>query len=58
MKAQTITVPSSVTKRGMQQYVIAEAERIEKKFKYGVEESHCTSLLVNQISVIADFRCV
>lgn len=39
MKAQTITVPSSVPKRGIQQYVMAEAERIEKKFKYGVEES-------------------
>ena len=35
MKAQTITVPSSVPKRGIQQYVMAEAERIEKKFKYG-----------------------
>ena len=42
MKAQTITVPSSVTKRGIQQYVMAEAERIEKKFKYGVEESDQT----------------
>ena len=34
MKAQTITVPSSVPKRGIQQYVMAEAERIEKKSKY------------------------
>ena len=34
MKAQTITVPSSVPKRGIQQYVMAEAERIEKKLKY------------------------
>ena len=42
MKAQTITVPSSVPKRGIQQYVMAEAERIEKKFKYGVEESEQT----------------
>ena len=42
MKAQTITVPSSVPKRGIQQYVMAEAERIEKKFKYGVEESDRT----------------
>ena len=42
MKAQTITVPSSVPKRGIQQYVRAEAERIEKKFKYGVEESDQT----------------
>ena len=37
-----ITVPSSVPKRGIQQYVMAEAERIEKKFKYGVEESDQT----------------
>ena len=35
MKTQTITVPSSVPKRGIQQYVMAEAERIEKKFKIG-----------------------
>ena len=42
MKAQTITVPSTVPKRGIQQYVMAEAERIEKKFKYGVEESDQT----------------
>ena len=42
MKAQTITVPSSVPKRGIQQYVMAEAERIEKKFKYGVEEGNQT----------------
>ena len=42
MKAQTITVPSSVPKRGIQQYVMAKAERIEKKFKYGVEESDQT----------------
>ena len=42
MKAQTITVPSSVPKRGIQQYVMAEAEHIEKKFKYGVEESDQT----------------
>ena len=42
MKAQTVTVPSSVPKRGIRQYVMAEAERIEKKFKYGVEESDQT----------------
>ena len=42
MKAQTITVPSSVPKRGIQQYVMAEAERLEKKFKYGIEESDRT----------------
>ena len=42
MKAQTITVPSYVPKRGIQQYVMAEAERIEKKFKYGIEESDQT----------------
>ena len=42
MKAQTITVPPEVPKRGIQQYVMAEAERIEKKFKYGVEESDQT----------------
>ena len=48
MKAQTITVPSSVPKRGIQQYVMAEAERIEKKFKYGVEESDQTHLTVRR----------
>ena len=38
MKAQTITVPSSVPKRGIQQYVMADAERIEKKFKYALKK--------------------
>ena len=47
MKTQTITVPSSVPKRGIQQYVMAEAERIEKKFKYGVEESNQTRPTLN-----------
>ena len=42
MKAQTITVPPEVPKRGIQQYVMAEAERIEKKFKYGIEENDQT----------------
>ena len=42
MKAQTITVPPEISKRGIQQYVMAEAERIEKKFKYGIEESDQT----------------
>ena len=42
MKAQTITVPPEVPKRGIQQYVMAEAERLEKKFKYGIEESDRT----------------
>ena len=42
MRAQTITVPPEVPKRGIQQYVMAEAERIEKKFKYGIEESDQT----------------
>ena len=41
-ESNRITVPSSVPKRGIQQYVMAEAERIEKKFKYGVEESDQT----------------
>ena len=30
MKAQTITVPSSVPKRGIQQYVMAEASALRK----------------------------
>ena len=49
MKAQTITVPSSVPKRAIQQYVMAEAERIEKKFKYGVEESDQTAVFNQQL---------
>lgn len=44
MKAQTITVPTEVPKRGIQQYVMAEAERIEKKFKYGIEENDQTHI--------------
>ena len=42
MKAQTITVPPEVPKCRIQQYVMAEAERIEKKYKYGIEESDQT----------------
>ena len=45
MKAQTITVPSSVPKRGIQQYVMAEAERIEKKFKYGIIKQNVDGIL-------------
>lgn len=43
MKAQTINVPCEVPKRGIQQYVMAEAERQEKRFKTGIEESENTT---------------
>lgn len=46
MKAQTISVPQEVTKRGIHQYVMAEAERLEKHFKTGIEEGRSTTFEV------------
>ena len=37
-KAMTITVPQSVPKRGIQQYVAHEAEEFERQVKYGFSE--------------------
>lgn len=43
MKSCTIDVPESVPKRGIQQYVAAEAERLEKRFRYGFEQDERTT---------------
>ena len=37
-KAKTIHVPDSVPKRGIEQYVYHEAERLERLFKQGYSE--------------------
>ena len=42
MQALTITVPREVSKRGIQQYVMAEAERLEKRFRTGIDQSENT----------------
>ena len=42
MRARTITVPREVSKRGIQQYVMAEAERMEKRFRTGIDQSENT----------------
>ena len=36
------TVPREVSKRGIQQYVMAEAERLEKRFRTGIDQSENT----------------
>ena len=36
------TVPKEVPKRGIQQYVMAEAERLEKRFRTGIDQSENT----------------
>ena len=42
MQARTITVPKELAKRGIQQYVMAEAERLEKRFRTGIDQSENT----------------
>ena len=42
MQARTITVPKEVAKRGIRQCVMAEAERLEKRFRTGIDQSENT----------------
>ena len=42
MQARTIDVPKEIPKRGIKQYVYAEAERLEKRFRTGIDESENT----------------
>ena len=42
MQARTVDVPKEVPKRGIQQYVMAEAERLEKRFRTGIDQSENT----------------
>ena len=41
-QARTIDVPKEIPGRKIKQYVYAEAERLEKRFKYGIEEDERT----------------
>ena len=42
MQARTIDVPKEIPKRSIRQYVYAEAERLEKRFRTGIDESENT----------------
>ena len=42
MRARTVDVPNEVPKRGIQQFVMAEAERLEKRFRTGIDQSENT----------------
>ena len=42
MQARTIDVPKVIPKRSIRQYVYAEAERLEKRFRTGIDESENT----------------
>ena len=42
MQARTVDVPKEVPKRSIQQYVMAEAERLEKRFRTGIDQSEST----------------
>lgn len=42
MQARTISVSREVPKRGIRQYVIAKAERLEKRFRTGIDQSENT----------------
>lgn len=42
MQARTIDVPKTVVKHNIKQYVFAEAERMEKRFKTGIDQDEQT----------------
>ncbi len=42
VQARTIDVPPDIPRRGIQQYVAAEAVRLEKRFRYGIDEDERT----------------
>lgn len=42
MQARTMDVPKEIPKRGIRQYVYAEADRLEKRFRTGIDESENT----------------
>ena len=42
MQARTIDVPKDIPKRSIQQYMYTEAERLEKRFRTGIDESENT----------------
>ena len=44
MQARTVNVPIEIPNRGIRQYVYAEAERLEKRFRTGIDQSENTRL--------------
>lgn len=42
MQSRTIDVPDTVPSRGVKQYVYAQAEQLEKRFRYGIEQDERT----------------
>lgn len=42
MQSRTIDVPGTVPKRGIMQYVHAQAEQLEKRFRYGIDQDERT----------------
>ena len=42
MQARTIDLPREVPKRSVRQYVMVEAERMEKRFRTGIDQSENT----------------
>ena len=42
MQSRTIDVPDTVPKRGIMQYVHAQAEQLEKRFRYGIDQDERT----------------
>lgn len=43
MQSRTIDVPEHVPKRGIVQYVHAQAEQLEKRFRYGIDQDERTT---------------
>lgn len=42
MQSRTIDVPDTVPRRGIMQYVHAQAEQLEKRFRYGIDQDERT----------------
>ena len=53
MQSRTIDVPQEVPKRGILQYVHSEAERMEKRFRCGMEEDDRTTFEQYAVSGLA-----
>ena len=53
LQSRTIDVPPEISKRSVMQYVHAEAQRIEKRFRYGLEEDEKTTFENYAVSWLA-----
>lgn len=53
LQSRTIDVPPEIPKRSVMQYVHAEAQRIEKRFRYGLEEDEKTTFENYAVSWLA-----